>query len=209
MRIGFCGPGNTGKTTLLELVNKELDLDIFTSVTRQFYKERNVKSEEDFLKSGSKKQFQMDLFNFYIKTMTGNFAVNKNFCTDRTPIDHLAYIIYNSEDLTLQEYYIYKEKAINFIINNFDVIFLFQYPMSWSKDDEKEDSFRYLTVQKNIIINDIIRSHMCDIVKKHNYPILYIMPDSSVESRLKYITNILNINTKFYTYSQSTSLYYS
>ena len=165
MRIGFAGAGGTGKTSVMELLIKEtptLDLKRIPSVSRDFYALKGVTNEAEHsqnMTADLRKQFQFEMMDYFIARFNRDTVGVTNFISDRTALDHLAYCIYQSPTLTLSEYKEIKEKAIQHTLDNFDIVFFFPYPVSFSKDVDP-DSFRYAPPNKNIIIHNLIKQYL-------------------------------------------------
>jgi hypothetical protein len=205
MIIGATGAGATGKTTVMEKVAEKLELPFMPSVVRGFFAEKNMPEGEKALEGKSlefKFQFQLDLFYHYCFKLEDMVKANleRGFVSDRTPFDHVAYIIYYSaEIINLGTIHQIIDKAAD-ASKVFDNIFHFPYPVSWSKDKDA-DSFRIAPPGKNFMwdatlfkINQIAlnKNNELELISLNNKRVkkLTLVPDITPEKRIKWILNI-------------------
>lgn len=95
MRIGFTGAGGVGKSTVLKHLkdnNKFNGIPILPSVMSEVMTHNNVTSDTNLLLRSAKerKKFQCDAWMFRRRKEE---QFKQNFISDRTLLDHLAYII--------------------------------------------------------------------------------------------------------------------
>ncbi|HGH5398642.1 TPA: AAA family ATPase [Raoultella planticola] len=87
LRIGICGAQGTGKTTLAKAVSEQLDIPYMDAAVGAFLKDIGVDLSNDRMPAIERMKTQLEVAK-YIDEITGD---NREFITDRTPIDVLAY----------------------------------------------------------------------------------------------------------------------
>lgn len=172
--VFFTGSGNTGKTSVLEVLKNNIDKKTetyITSITREFYKSNNVNSEVSFnnLPDKEKYEFQFRLLSFYINKFREVTKENKDYFVDRSIIDHFAYTIYYSKNvLNKQDYNKLEKMVFDFFYelqNRFFItIYFFPFPTPWSLNDGSSDGFRDDSFIKNIIIDSLMNKMCCNLV---------------------------------------------
>lgn len=92
MRIGLSGPTSTGKTTLMNILSKELDIDILQVTTREVFAKYGIKSQlETIIDAPQNPSKYYLMYQDLIKGRRDKFINNDNFITDRMPTDSLVY----------------------------------------------------------------------------------------------------------------------
>lgn len=89
LRISFCGPSGTGKTTLAEWVASEYGLSLNPVGARSVAAAMGYTSPYDVDKDGKRAEFQRRLIAEKVRWE----ADHEDFVTDRTPLDNLTYAI--------------------------------------------------------------------------------------------------------------------
>lgn len=92
MKIGLTGPTSTGKTTTMNIVAKDLNLDIHQITTRDIFDKYNITSQIETINTAH--QFPEKYYNLYKDLIKGrhDLFINKSdLITDRLPIDSLIY----------------------------------------------------------------------------------------------------------------------
>jgi hypothetical protein len=114
-------------------------------------------------RESDRKAFQMELFQFYCQRLTAaqeeaKAAGAKVFISDRSPHDHLAYLIYNSPNLlTLDELQERRAKACELFNNSTngmtDACSVFHFPCvtPWISEATIKDNMRHAPPGKNFM----------------------------------------------------------
>src|SRR5712664_1281602 len=94
MKIGFCGPGASGKSSLLDYLteNKIVDCKKLPSVSRSVFARWGWNEEDQGIKPLSEVYLlQQDLFNERLKSEA---EAGNCFISDRTLLDSFCYMLY-------------------------------------------------------------------------------------------------------------------
>jgi len=90
MRVGLCGAGSTGKTTIARRVSAQFGIPFLPSVARSvMVDEWGLESEMDFLRLPTAEQDQCQDMMF-VRRLQAEMAL-ESFVGDRTLLDHAAY----------------------------------------------------------------------------------------------------------------------
>lgn len=178
MRIGFTGSQGTGKTSVAKaLVKKWPDYHFVPSSARRA------------AESGYKVNRDADPLSQLVTTAARvadeDYAarINQNTVSDRTPLDSLAYTMYQQryiwKDMTAENYYMQTSaKFVSGHMHKYDAIYYF--PVYWlPKVDDVRDGDRFYQED----IDDIIRGLLAE------FKIHYVtMPEASVSERVDFIS---------------------
>ncbi len=200
-RVFFTGAGGVGKTSvLLDLQKKFADGGIktytFLSVSREFYKKMGLTTEQAGLerRESDRLAFQSELFDFYCTRLADAQEEAKAtgaqvFISDRSPHDHLAYLIYNSPNLLsldkLQEWRLKACELFNNYTNGMiDACSVFHFPCvtPWMTKESTDDKMRHAPPGKNFMVDALIETLSADI-NGYYHDRQRILPDSTVEER--------------------------
>jgi hypothetical protein len=206
-RVFFTGAGGVGKTSVLVNLEKKLtDSGIrfvtFLSVSREFFKKMGLTTEQAGLerRESDRKAFQKELFQFYTQKLADAQEEAKAsgvqvFMADRSPHDHLAYLVYNSPNLlTMDELQELRLKACRlFDSRHLDggsvcacSVFHFPCVTPWIGESSTKDGMRHAPPGKNFMIDALIESFSADI-DGYSHSRERIVADSTVEERADFI----------------------
>ncbi len=204
-RVFFTGAGGVGKTSVILALEKLLAAGgvksyTFLSVARDFFRSMGLTTEQAGLerRESDRKAFQMELFQFYCQRLVAaqeeaKAAGAKVFISDRSPHDHLAYLIYNSPNLlTLAELQGLRLKA-NELFNNYTngcaencSVFHFPCVTPWICEATTKDDMRHAPPGKNFMVDALIESLSADI-DGYYHDRQRIIGDSTVDERANHV----------------------
>ena len=171
MRIAFSGVQCTGKTTLLnELEKLNLNYDVVKFVVRDLVKTKNIKVNKD-----GNEDTQIQIVNQHLKNLEGN-----NIFVDRCLLDCMAYTtwMFNKGQINQNTFNYVKEKYED-NVNRYDIIF-------YLRPEFKivDDGFRSLDIKFRDEVLEIFE----ELVKNlKNIKVL----TGSVDERIKTILNYI------------------
>jgi len=173
MKIALTGSSSVGKTTLSREIAKISDsLEYVTVDARSIIEAFGIKNV-DKLSTKYFKLFQKE----WVESKIKNELIVKNFITDRSFIDPLAYMKERDIiDNTL------KEKCISYM-NNYDIVFY----IPFGKIPFKSDGYRSNNIERHKNIDKNIQ-----ILLEENKINYYTIEEISVEDRLQYMMKIIN-----------------
>ena len=155
MRIGHCGTGGTGKTTLAKALAEVLNLDFRPSVVREVFAEfgwteanqRKATPEENW-------RLQREIFE---RKIFQDQRFGKDVIMDRTPIDHLAYCLFRCEEALDEQLLRDLEAQAAEEVQKYDLIIYHPIP-SWKPKDDgmRENSFAYRTIIDKLIVGYLL-----------------------------------------------------
>ena len=183
MIISFTGAQSTGKTTLLNLI-KDLNpyLDSIDEVTRRIKREYNLPINED---GGDITQTM--IMSDHIANIFRKYDSDVIF--DRCALDGVVYTqwLYNKDKVS-KEVLQWAKKIYNTLIDKYDAIFV------TSPEDVPlvDDGERSVDIDFREEIIDIFNMYIDDI-KIYSREVNLFVVEGSVEERMKYIKNILEV----------------
>jgi len=183
MIISFTGAQSTGKTTLLNLI-KDLNpyLDSIDEVTRRIKREYNLPINED---GGDITQTM--IMSDHIANIFRKYDSDVIF--DRCALDGVVYTqwLYNKGKVS-KEVLQWAKKIYNTLIDKYDAIFV------TSPEDVPlvDDGERSVDIDFREEIIDIFNMYIDDI-KIYSRKVNLFVVEGSVEERMKYIKNILEV----------------
>ncbi len=207
-RVFFTGAGGVGKTSVLTSVEKKLSEHgiryvTFLSVSRDFFKAQGITSEQAGLErsEADRLAFQASLFDFYSQKLehATNLAQANGaqvFLSDRSPHDHLAYLIYNTPNLlTFDNLHSLRLKAMrifNRTDTGFDPCNVFHFPCvaPWMTADVLRDGMRHAPPGKNFMIDALIEVLSKDL-NQQEHRRESIRSDTTVEERAVFVYNTI------------------
>lgn len=189
MRIAFCGAQGTGKSTLVPLISKRLNLPILNKTTKEVMDEFNFKSQDDVLKDPSVTgvNFQSAMIksrhDFF---MNHNKNGVTNYITDRTPLDSwVYYLVHNS-------YYASDKvsKELENIVKDSSQYFDFVFTLKPGLFDIEDNGVRNTKLYYQKMIDSLIESNSL----KMGFHLIEV-PSSvlSVEDRVDWIVDYVEV----------------
>lgn len=186
MRIGFTGAQGTGKTTLINLLEEDGSLGPIT---------RTISPARTALSLGLLVNRDADVFS---QLMVSVANINKEYMvdptadmiiSDRTPVDSLAYTLYQLKEVwtemdgRLSEWY--WNQLLVLSLSNMDVYDeLFYFPAYFApKSDGVRDSDREYQLDIDLTIKRLLDENDIEV---------HIVPDVSKEERLTWIKGVLS-----------------
>ena len=182
MKISLCGAGGTGKTTLLEEINKTIDYPVIEEGIREWleyhaFDDFKEMTEEDI------KLMQNDVM--YSKI---NREISLNtFISDRTTIDNATYAlrwIASLDDKHQVWYKNYLNDAVKHANDTYDVIFFL--PVGVFKP--KDDGLRSNKLWYQYMMQCIMESLLSGLDK----PLIHYIKSSSLQDRVDECFEVMN-----------------
>lgn len=169
MRIGHCGTGGTGKTTLAKELAKVLDLEFKPSVVREVF------AEFGWTERMQREASAADCWRLQEEIFKRKFLQDKHFgkdvVFDRTPVDHLAYSIFRCEGVFEEDSLKGWEVRTQEEMRRYDVVIY--HPILARKvvdDGMRENNYVY-----RVIIDNLILGYL------HKFEVEYlVVPDGEV-----------------------------
>lgn len=171
MRVAFSGVQCTGKTTLLnELEKLNLNYKVIKFVVRDLVKTKNIKVNQE-----GNEDTQIQIANQHLKNLE-----NDNVFVDRCLLDCMAYTtwMYNKGQINEVTFNLVKEKYKN-NINKYNVIFYMR-----PEFELKDDGFRSLDIKFRDEVLEIFEDLVKDL---KNVKVLTGSVQERIESVLKII----------------------
>lgn len=213
-RIFFTGAGGVGKTSVLTRLEQMLSSYgiphvTFLSVSRDFFKSQGITSEQAGLERREidRLAFQTNLFDFYCQKLehacdTARSNGAQVFMSDRSPHDHLAYLIYNAPNLLTFEHLRDLRLKATQIFDNVrnscvDPCSVFHFPCvaPWMTATLLQDGMRHAPPGKNFMVNSLIESLSSDLDIYHHRRDL-LLGDTTVEERSELILQAILADLK-------------
>lgn len=184
MRIAFSGSGGTGKTTLLNEINKDLNLPIIGEGIREWLTEHGF---SDFKQLGIK-----DVVKMQEDTLRRKMDIESNlqsFISDRSTVDNLSYAlrwigsVENEYDTWMAQYITY---AMNHANKNYDLIFI----LPWGELDLVNDGTRSTKTWYQYMIQSIIERHIYMLEGPMIYEVMSVPLEDRKNECLRIIESI-------------------
>jgi hypothetical protein len=101
MKVGMCGAGGTGKSTIAEELALRLTIPLIKSPSRACFEKRGVKTEDDQLSMSSTGRYllQMDIF----EAITKQVKEHKVGLFERTQLDNFFYMLHRCHDIATRK----------------------------------------------------------------------------------------------------------
>jgi len=182
VRIAFTGSGGTGKTTLLEELNKELEYPVIGEGIREWLKENGYDDFKDLGLEGTV-QMQEDTLKRKIEIE----SELQSFVADRTTVDNLSYALrwigsLNPDYDTWMAQYV--TNAMLHANLNYDLIFL----LPWGELPLVNDGTRSTKEWYQYMMQAIIERHIYML----EMPMVYEVESVKLEDRVDECLRIIN-----------------
>lgn len=140
LRIGICGAQGTGKTTLAKAVSEQLDIPYMDAAVGDFLKGIGVDLSNDRMPAIERMKTQLEVAK-YIDEITGD---NRDFITDRTPIDVMAYSMeialrHSQDEGVIEIFDQIRAVCDQSLFSNLNSIFLLRPGVSLTSEDYKRE----------------------------------------------------------------------
>ncbi len=185
MRIVFSGSGGTGKTTLLNEINKELHFPVIDEGVREWLEAHNFVSPRDLDKTNRVKM-QADNLKRRIE-IEGSL---QQFISDRTSVDNLVYALRwvgSVDDGTYDGWMAqYINAAMKHADTNYDIIFL----LPWGEIPLEGDGVRSSKQWYQYMIQSLIERHIYMLQRPYVYEVQMVSLEDRVTECLKIINSV-------------------
>lgn len=205
-RVFFVGAGGVGKTSVLELLAQKLtsmgvQTEVFKSVSRDFFKAKGITTEQAGLErpEADRFQFQSELFDFYCQRLLDEMQSMRErgvevMIADRSPYDHLAYLIYNTPNILDYDQMWSKVKQAETLLLDGTIehrdrtAFVF-FPCTgkWMTPSIVNDGVRHAPPSKNYTVSCLMEGLLSTVGE----PTYFLDPESSVAVRADQILDTL------------------
>lgn len=189
MKIGFCGAGSTGKSTLASLIAEHYELPLIEEGARTIAQEMGIRRHPDWTNMpGIGKEYQDRIL---MRQVTMENINDDGFVSDRTTLDFVMYWIKDHAHLwdskTNNEY-------INACLkraNNYDI--LVYTPIEFAPTD---DGFRKFDPEYQKETDFIMQLLLAKVRKEHSTNIFTVYGD--LESRFQWLVPWIDIFAPLY-----------
>lgn len=178
MKIGFCGAGGTGKSSVLKALEGKINIPFLPSVARSVYERRGI-TEPDQLKMTPAQlwELQKDIFDTRIKAERD---LAHHFISDRTLIDHMAYcLVRASAGMTEKDFDEYEDKMQR-SMDGYRLVFYF--PFTIESRAHLSDGFRQTDVTYQVAIDAMING----LLNSYSISLIFVNP-SSIEKQAQQV----------------------
>ena len=177
-RIGFTGAGGTGKTTVLNALDRNefvKSLPRLSSPTRLVYARWGITEADQLHMTGDEKlRLQMEIFEERVRAEDN---VGETFLSDRTLLDNYAYCLFRNYEMIDRHSLDMLESQVRANLKLYTHIFYF--PILF---DPPSDGFRQTGYAYNRMIDSIIHAFL-----SRNGVAAYTVPMGSPEERAHFI----------------------
>jgi deoxyadenosine/deoxycytidine kinase len=156
LRIACSGPSGTGKTTLSTYIAEQYNIPFITTSTKPLWEKHGILSHAHLIGMTTNDptwglRFQHEVLSHRVEVLS---KAGKEFVTDRSPIDNLAYLLMqNSHQLTERETESYMDLC-NEAINLFTGFIIMPFTDDINlEDDGKRVVNRYYQVTMNHVFD--------------------------------------------------------
>jgi integrase len=178
MKLGFIGAGGTGKTTVMNLVSKQLGLPIMKSASRQVFESRRIREDDQFTMTEAQK-WNLQNRIFVLKQELD--ATTEHFIADRTLLDHFCYCLYRCSKSVDKRMTDNLQTRVLDNLKKYD--FLFYFPTGVF--DAQPDGLRADDYAYRLMIGAIMEGLL------HRYEIpCYLMQESLIHERVEGIKRV-------------------
>lgn len=179
MRIAFCGPGGSGKTTLANSLSKHFSsLPLLPSTSRQVMQDMGIESLGEVI-GWRRVEFQWRGILSHIANQRSNFS----YISDRSVLDFCAYSHFFFDDENEYEDYLSVAKGQLSHYNHFF------YVPPFSEDPPEADGVRYTGVFSNV--EDHVRNYLPKLVDEVKTSQFHIVVGKTLEERLDEVLRII------------------
>lgn len=159
MKIGFCGAGGTGKTTLAKRIAELSGLPFIPSPSRACFEKYGVKTEDDQnnMSPAARKTLQLDIFD----AITRSSAENSIGVFDRTNLDNYFYALHRCHDIldTVEVEHMHHVTLQQ--MRKFDlIVFCPLYERCWAAGDATSDGMRTTSFASRTLTSGFIWSFL-------------------------------------------------
>lgn len=181
-RIGFCGVGGSGKTTIAKLLAEKTGGKFIPGVARDIFNSMGIIEKDQHSMTSE------EVYNLQRKIFDAKLFQDENHgggleIYDRTLLDHFAYVLYRCTDIKNSVYdYMFSKVKENSLA--YDEIFYLPMP-HWKvlSENIRETGKAYMKVMDMIIYG---------MAEDMGVPVIpCIIKKSKPEKRLEYILNIM------------------
>lgn len=177
----FAGPGTSGKTSLLEAIEKlgvqrGLSIRFMKSTTRKSYAEAGKDNEQAALTDPNNPEFQNNvMFDFCNSTLEFLKEVNGKCdlaVIDRSPYDYASYYLTVFAPTLKIDTIVAKRNIADGYMAQYGqqcselVVMPLPWPMPWSKDAESSDGWRADKTGKNFLWSSVLMSELQEAFRR-------------------------------------------
>lgn len=187
MRVGLVGAGGTGKSTLARLLAKGLNLTYRHSISREVFQERGL-IESDQLNMTLDQLLELQTAILRKKAHQDKYH-GRDSVFDRTPVDHLAYLLFRSCSIVPNETAEELELLVDSWMKDYDYV-IFTPTYSWTFKAES-DGFRQEGRAYRVLINSLIKG----LLNHLNVPYI-IAPDTDPNTCSEAILELIRVKER-------------
>lgn len=180
IRIGLCGAGGTGKSTIAKEVSKRYNIPLIQSPSRAIFEKHGARTEDDQNRMTPEQRLalQLDIFAA-ISDLTGKHS---HGIFERMLVDNYFYLLLRCFDVASPATVLTTEEEMARSLSTYDLILYF--PLyNWSPPS---DGMR----TQNLAMRTMASSCILGALTKHGAP-FYSVPDMDVEQRMTWLEHIL------------------
>ncbi len=185
MRIAFSGSGGTGKTTLVQELNKGLGFPVIGEGIREWLEDHNFTHFKELSKELTIKMQEDNL-----KRRIEIESSLQQFISDRSSVDNLVYALRWIGSVDTGEYDGWMAQYINAAMNhaetNYDIIFV----LPWGEIEIEDDGLRSKKQWYQYMIQALIERHIYMLQRPYVYEVQKVGLQDRVDECMKLINNI-------------------